>query len=308
MSTHRKRSAFTLIELLVVIAIIAILIGLLLPAVQKVREAAARMSCQNNLKQLGLAVHGYQDSQGRLPYSNSPNSYGYDDNGRSWSWISRILPHVEQDNLFKQLNINDGNPGASYTFNQAGQSQATQIKSLLCPSDSSSQAPRTDRANGSTGYGTGCTNYKGVAGDNWCWGNVTNTGYTGDCNGLDNGNGIFFRSDDRRRLRLEQITDGTSNTFMVGEDVPDRNVHLGWPRANYSTGTCAIPLNQSLPGKTPSFGAGDWPNVYSFRSRHAGGANFCLADGSVRMVTESINLTTYRALSTAGGGEVIGNY
>src|SRR5262245_27031733 len=147
----RSRSAFTLIELLVVIANIAILIGLLLPAVQKVREAAARMSCSNNLKQIGLAIHNFQDSQGRIPWNWSPNTYGYDINGRSWSWLSKILPYIEQDNLF-----NTGGLGASPL---AGSSPilprfvdvlpvyGTQVKTFLCPADDSSQQARTDRAN-----------------------------------------------------------------------------------------------------------------------------------------------------------------
>jgi len=301
---HSARSAFTLIELLVVIAIIAILIGLLLPAVQKVREAAARMSCSNNLKNLGLAVHGFQDAQGRIPYSNSPNTYGYDDNGRSWSWLARILPQIEQDNLYRQIDAGGGN---FYTFNERATQHATQIKTFLCPSDASSTSPRTDRANGSSS-GCGNTNYKGVSGDNWAWGSYTNTGYTGDSNGLDKGNGMFYRSDDARPLRLENIGDGTSNTLMIGEDLPEWNQHCGWPRANYSVGTCSIPLNNAMQNGQPGYkNPGDWPNVYSFRSRHSGGANFCLADGSVRFVTDGINLTTYRAMATVNGGEVTSN-
>ena len=101
--TCRSRSGFTLIELLVVIAIIAILIGLLLPAVQKVRQAAARAQCENNLKQLALAVHNYAGS-GKFFPSNGPDQT-YSPSGRNWSWLARILPYIEQDNLFKQCNI-----------------------------------------------------------------------------------------------------------------------------------------------------------------------------------------------------------
>jgi prepilin-type N-terminal cleavage/methylation domain-containing protein/prepilin-type processing-associated H-X9-DG protein len=305
MSRHRprsRRSAFTLIELLVVIAVIGVLIALLLPAVQKVREAAARMSCQNNLKQIGLAVHGFQDAQGRIPYSHSPNTYGYGDGDRSWSWLAQILPYIEQNALYNQGNLGATPPVTA--FNAVPAVHAAQIKTYLCPSDSSSQQASMNRANGSGPNGCGSTNYKGVAGNNWCWGTWTNNGPTGDCNGLDNGNGMFYRSDGNRKLRLEQMQDGTSNTLMVGEDVMSVNQHCGWPRANYSTGTAAIPLNTALPGKTPAFGMGDWPNVYSFRSYHTGGANFALGDGSVRFVADGVDLTTYRNLATHSGGEV----
>ena len=307
----RRRSAFTLIELLVVIAIIAILIGLLLPAVQKVREAAARSTCTNNLKQLGLAVHNYHDTNGRMPYSWSPNNYGYDDNGRSWSWIAQILPNIEQQNLFNAANLGVAGtlsgvapPAPATTFNGALAVHATQIKPLLCPSDPSSQTVSTNRANGSTSAGCGNTNYKGVAGANWAWGSFTNVGPSGNNNGLDAGDGIFYRSDNNRPLTLLGITDGTSNTFMIGEDIPGMNTHCGWPRANYSTGTCSIPLNNAMQAGQPGFNnPGDWPNVYSFRSRHSGGANFALGDASVRFIPQSIDIASYRALATRSGGE-----
>jgi prepilin-type N-terminal cleavage/methylation domain-containing protein/prepilin-type processing-associated H-X9-DG protein len=313
-----RRSAFTLIELLVVIAIIAILIGLLLPAVQKVRDAAARMECSNNLKQLALAVHSFNDNNKFMPYNLSANHRGYDINGRSWSWISRILPYIEQDNLYKSgfLNAPHGpyptNPTSAPpanipSFAQVPAVYAAQIPPLLCPADASSLVARTDRAN-TGGYACGNTNYRGVSGNNWCWGSFTNTGHTGDCNGLDNGNGIFWRQDESRKLKLITITtaDGTSNTFMIGEDIPEKNTHCGWPNSNYANGTCSIPLNNAMQAGQPGYNAPwDWPNVYSFRSRHSGGANFALADGSVRFVSDSISITLYRALASWQGGEAV---
>jgi prepilin-type N-terminal cleavage/methylation domain-containing protein/prepilin-type processing-associated H-X9-DG protein len=317
MSLSKNRRGFTLIELLVVIAIIAVLIGLLLPAVQKVREAAARMSCSNKLKQIGLAVHNFHDVNNRMPYNTNPNTWGYGDGDRSWSWMVLILPNIEQDNLFKSGNPSVATPHTATatgqptppapTFNQRADVHSTVIATYQCPSDPEGSRLRTDRANGSSSAGASSSNYKGVSGSNWAWGNTQNVGPSGNNNGLDLGDGIFYRSDSNRPLTLIGIQDGTSNTLMVGEDLPGRNQHSGWQRANYATGTCSIPLNTSnTPTSTPQYGAGDWPNVYSFRSAHTGGANFAMADGSVKFVRDSIARANYLAACTRAGGESIG--
>ncbi len=308
MSLLRNRRGFTLIELLVVIAIIAILIGLLLPAVQKVREAAARMKGQNNLKQIAIAVHSYHDANTRFPYNGDPtNNAGccYGTGARQWSFLARILPYIEQGNLYTQAGM--GSYPEPTMGSAAGQAfMATPIKTYLCPSDNSGRDTWNDRAN--TGaLQIGSTNYKGVDGGAWAFGSWAwnPTGIGGNA-GLDNGNGIFFRADVVRKLVMTSITDGTSNTLMIGEDLPDRNYHCGWPISNYATGTTAIPLNNNMP-PAPNTRT-DWPNVYSFRSNHSNGANFAFGDGSTRYINQSVDINTYRFLGTYNGGEVLGNY
>jgi prepilin-type N-terminal cleavage/methylation domain-containing protein/prepilin-type processing-associated H-X9-DG protein len=316
-----RRSAFTLIELLVVIAIISILIGLLLPAVQKVREAAARMSCGNNLHQIALAVHSYNGTFNEFP-SSAGAGVAYDPNAPNcWSWLAKILPNIEQDTLYNSAGIAQGT-----SINAAGAYAAAPVKTFLCPADTAYNGrPRSDEANigssfnyGGTPVSVGQTNYKGVCGDNWVWSSVPSWNFvpandTSGGNGLDAGNGIFYRTDGLPNtpghgpLTLAQISgaDGASNTFMVGEDIPSMNVHCDWPFFNHATGTCAIPLNSGMRAGQPGYGNPlDWGDVYSFRSRHTGGANFAMADGSVRFVAETIDLNVYRALSTWNGGEV----
>ena len=306
--TRRTRSAFTLVELLVVIAIIGVLISLLLPAVQRVREAAARMSCSNNLKQIVLASHNFHDSYQYFP-TNSQNEGGWNwsfqQTTKSWSWLTRLLPYLEQQNLLTQMNIDQST---------LGQDQALltiPLSIFYCPSDDArSRNPSDDRANlgrlaGNPWTYAATSNYKGVTGDCWCWGNFQN-GCSSTCNGLNVGNGMFASRDDipANKITLTSVPDGTSNTFFVGEDIPALNAHCTWPYANGSLGTCAIPPNHNVP-----YAGGDiytgWPDLYSFRSRHPGGLQFGFADGSVRFIRDTIPLTVYRAFATRNGGEIV---
>ncbi len=329
MKRSRVRSGFTLIELLVVIAIIAILIALLVPAVQKVREAAARTQCQNNLKQLALACHNYHDTNKSLPRDGSElfpaTSHGAGGQpgtgccgvaGPHWSWIARSLPYIEQQGLYDRAGI----PTGFMNANAASLAViATVLPMLTCPADIS---PRTTtNAADLAGITVAVSSYKGCAGANWGadvypndslfstpWPNTT-VGVASPMgfNGLERGDGIFWRGDARfGKMPLTNITDGTSNTFMIGEDVPEIIEWNAWSYSNGSTATCAIPPNTGITIGTPTLGPsdwGDWPQRYSFRSRHPGGMSFALADASVRWISETIPLQIYRAMATRASNE-----
>lgn len=290
----QKQKAFTLIELLVVIAIIAILIGLLLPAVQKVREAANRANCSNKLKQLGLAAINHHEQNGVFPAGKSPWA-----EGSRWTnpltgrgWILETLPFLEQDALFNQFA-----PSLTSNLWSVSGLMATRLTSLVCPSDPDGGRTRTDQYQWA-GIAVFVTNYKGVLGDGRMGGYGTGTP---DCH-FTNGTcrGLFYRNAYQDGLNMASILDGTSNTFMIGEDLPRWNYHS---TAYYSNGdycSCHVPLNTNPAGNNP----GHWPSAMSFRSRHPQGANFCLADGSVRYVRNSVDFAAYRAMCTRNGGEV----
>jgi prepilin-type processing-associated H-X9-DG protein len=276
--------------------------ALLLPAVQKVRESANRMLCASNLRQLAIAVHAFENDHQRLPY----NTQGYEDwawswkaqsHQRSWSWLARLLPYIEQENLYRLGNIPQN------TFAQSQAVLATPVPLFFCPSDNArAQKVSLNRWN-LEGQPIALTNYKGVSGSNWCWIEWRHVGHTGQCDGLHFGDGMFWRDDHRAKLKLTSVTDGTSNTFMIGEDIPEKNTHCSWPYANNAVGTCGIgPNSRQLNGQ--EYHPENWYGVYSFRSRHADGLQFAYADGSVRLVKNSISLQLYRALATIRGGEV----
>ena len=303
-----RRSGFTLIELLVVIAIIAILIGLLLPAVQKVREAAARAKCSNNLKQLGIAAHAYHDANGYFPINKSPWVEGGRPVGpyTGRGWILEALPYIEQSPLYNQLEpsrVGDMFSGQGILNPAMIPLLRSTVPGLHCPSDSSSLNPTIATQMFQVGPNASeMTNYKGVIGDTRMGGSASiHPGTEPDCHNTTGCNGIFYRNSYQDKPSMASVTDGTSNTFFIGEDLPEHNYHSAAFYANGDYESCHAPLNYLPKPAIPL----QWWNVISFRSRHTGGANFCLVDGSVRYVRQTIDYTQYRWSCTKSGGEVI---
>jgi prepilin-type N-terminal cleavage/methylation domain-containing protein/prepilin-type processing-associated H-X9-DG protein len=357
-----RRRGFTLIELLVVIAIIAILIGLLLPAVQKVRDAASRMRCQNNLKQLALAVHGYHDATGGMPCA----VYNYRVNAATWtsiprrvdsrlwkSWIAQIMPYVEQTALNTDMEAKNGGAAPApidnpYPYPEANNwypwdhsnrfvAQATPVKTFICASDS-----RTDLATtvpGTVGSSdllkVAFTGYLGVSGPDF-YANSTTPNlsfYKTATPGIlvpsnrPTGTGSREEATNNKGVAITGITDGTSNTVMIGERPPSQDLVFGWwfAGAGYDAGGAADVVMgvaelapSSLTGynsclKGPyfagpyKFAPGDvkeWCDTFRFWSFHTGGSNFAMGDGSVRFMSYSAAEPLMVALSTRSNGEV----
>lgn len=308
MRTQPKRIAFTLIELLVVIAILAILIGLLLPAVQKVREAASRTQCVNNLHQIGLALHNYHDTARSLPpgyLATGPYVDGGNDTTPGWGWATYLLPYLEEGNLSNQLILSQ--PVPNFTGIQ------TMLKLYLCPSDIYPGAPfALSNSLGATVAVAAPCSYAAC-----CGGDESDTAAL-------MGKGVFYRNS---QTRLTDITDGTSQTILIGDRACANALGI-WAGAINGGIMRRGPLNVN-PGtsteKAPCLvlahchlnnTAGDPDGgLDDFGSKHIGGANFLFGDGSVHFIRSiprdnpdgsySQGSLILQALGTRANGEVI---
>lgn len=301
---NRSELGFTLVEMLVAIAIIGILIALLLPAVMQAREAARRVQCRNNLKQFGIALQAYHDSCHAFPI-NTSYTHSVGPLSVTRSWMQCLLPQIEQRPLHDLID-----PGKTISDNRPHAERPIAV--FLCPS-SADPAQMPVRADVPDDWVLAITNYKACAGSNWNWGNFVHaspTGrFAGSTDGLNQGNGLICEGRAAPIVtRMNDVRDGSSNTFAVGETVGAWTKWAWWFSHNSVTGTCAIPLNYSVPGITREGNIIDWENNYGFMSRHTGGGQFAMVDGSVRFISENIDLTVYRGLATISGGEVIGEY
>jgi prepilin-type N-terminal cleavage/methylation domain-containing protein len=323
LSVRGERSAFTLIELLVVIAIIAVLIGLLLPAVQKVREAANRIQCANNLKQIGLALHNYHDTNGTFPSGHVELKDAAGNFQYYTGWAISLLPYVEQDNLYRQYD--------NTVPNQHSRNQAfcqTPVPLYICPSDINGNqilAPETIAPDGGSQPNPPIryrsSSYKAMTGI----GDFTSTHtYGGFWNEVQDAKAAHpagrgaFHGDGYSGLkpeRMADVTDGLSNTLFVGERHTKTHATRGMFWADsfnlYSKGA-------TYPGLTNIYLQPDYDLCasrvdanyckYGWGSLHLGGMNWLLGDGSVRNMSINIDMIVFMALSTIAGDEVLPDF
>ncbi|HMF19086.1 MAG TPA: DUF1559 domain-containing protein [Gemmataceae bacterium] len=333
---HSGPRGFTLIELLVVIAIIGILIALLVPAVQKVREAAARMTCTNNLKQIGLALHSYHDDKkafppGYIDGNTNPDSTPDNDVGPGWGWASFLLPYLDQGNLYKQIVF-------SQPVGSGVNAQVSQISLSIfqCPSDAYAHSQLLTVYN--TNYAiiaqVAQANYVACNGWEECFNGAGGNPLPGPgADGLSGlygkaGRGAFYRNS---ATRIAEVKDGLSGTIFVGERSGD-HAPSTWTGA-VPGGRCPAWMAGQAPGSPPpglAYDNADWGEAFvlahcnsthlpsadfpifdpdTFYSMHSpSGANFLFGDGSVHFLSAGINLGTYQALSTIAGGEVANDW
>lgn len=332
-----KRQGFTLVELLVVIAIIGILVGLLLPAVQAAREAARRMSCQNNLKQLGLALHNYESATKRfVPYGHDPhNDGGWGNHVSKGGYLVKLLPYIEQGNIFNQLDFNlvIGTPGihpgggicaqmANLGVGLRGWSTLSpqppqgDLAVFRCPSDGFTRVPNVSLSNyaGSMGNQNMATHFcPGVA-----EGNIFGTGpvHLGETNDTSQLSGLFSRFG-QASMPISAIQDGTSNVIAMGEIRPycgDHSFYHPGTSWNAIWVATSAPINYPTcggegPGKNDQTGGTEdcnhfrsWNTSMGFKSLHPGGAQFVFCDGSVHFIPDSIDYLTYQRLGDRRDG------
>ena len=306
-----SRTGFTLVELLVVIAIIGVLVGLLLPAVQAAREAARRIECSNRLKQIGLAVLNYESQFQQFPVNTPQDACG--DEGlvpTGVSWMVQILPYLEQQVQFDSMDL-DGSivRGKGILNRQNREIIGRQLPVYLCPSDNSEEGEsvRTDvwHYPAASRVRLATMNYAGALGphnpndastfgglsycNNYC-GSKTKT-----CTGT------FWRHSYMEPPTMASFEDGTSNTIIAGEVVPEYDHFKVWAFANSSFAFSHAPINYVDPEQVGIWLALD---QMGFHSRHPGGAQFVSGDGSVSLFTDTIHLAVFRAMSTCAEGEI----
>ncbi|PQO28425.1 DUF1559 domain-containing protein [Bremerella cremea] len=314
-----RRNAFTLVELLVVIAIIGVLIALLLPAVQQAREAARRMQCSNNFKQLGLALHNYHDTFGAFPYGSRAGTVSYP-NLSGVNWRTSILPFLEQKNVFDQLNFETGSFNEPFTGNEVLNNLV--IDAYICPS--SPVDPKVAAPNALNGnQGSLMHQYVGIAGAYPDPGGRTAV-VKQTARGYAAGTGMLRPGE---VTRFRNATDGTSNSLMVSEQsgmvdgvVLAANYGGGWagqPESHpvpsigstsenyYYTGLTTVRWQINYETATASSSSQPYENNTILNSLHPGGVMGALGDGSTRFIPETIDMEILRRLSACDDGQTV---